>query len=96
VELRSTGRNQLRGLGAWQNDFALRREFRLHEGLRLQFRAEAFNLFNHPNFGTIQTSLTAANFGQATNMLGTQLGGLNALYQIGGPRSLQMAMKLIF
>jgi hypothetical protein len=90
------GRNQLRGLGAWQNDFALRREFRLHEGLRLQFRAEAFNLFNHPNFGTIQTSLTAANFGQATNMLGTQLGGLNALYQIGGPRSLQMAMKLIF
>ena len=90
------GRNQLRGLGAWQDDFAVRREFRLIEGLRLQFRAEAFNLFNHPNFGAIQTSLTAANFGQATNMLGTQLGGLNALYQIGGPRSLQMAAKLIF
>ncbi len=44
------GRNVLRGLGAWQIDFALHREFRLREGLSLQLRAEAFNIFNHPNF----------------------------------------------
>jgi len=90
------GRNQLRGLPAWQIDLALRREFGLTEKLRLQLRAEAFNLFNHPNFGTIQTSLTAANFGRATNMLNRQLGGLNQLYQIGGPRSMQFAMKFLF
>jgi hypothetical protein len=90
------GRNVLRGLPAWQLDFALRRQFRLTEKLTLQFRAEAFNLFNHPNFGTIQTSLTAANFGKATNMLNRQLGGLSQLYQIGGPRSLQFALKLQF
>ena len=90
------GRNQLRALGAWQVDFALRRQFKLWEKVNLQFRAEAFNLFNHPNFGTIQTSLSAANFGQATNMLGRQLGGLNALYQLGGPRSLQLAVRLGF
>jgi len=92
----SFGRNQVRGLGAWQQDLALRREFPLHESLKLQFRAEAFNIYNHPNFGTVQTSLTATNFGQATNMLSAQLGGVSALYQIGGPRSLQLALKVIF
>jgi len=90
------GRNILRGLPASQIDFALRRQFRLTEKLSLQFRAEAFNIFNHPNFGTIQTSLTAANFGQATNMLNRQLGSLSPLYQIGGPRSFQFALKLQF
>jgi len=77
-------------------DLAVRREFPIYEGLKLQFRAEAFNIFNHPDFGAIQTRLTAANFGQATNMLNRQLGGLNQLYQIGGPRSLQFAAKLVF
>jgi hypothetical protein len=90
------GRNVLRGLPAWQIDFALRRQIALTEKLNLQLRAEAFNAFNHPNFGTIQTSLTAANFGQATNMLNRQLGSLSQLYQIGGPRSLQFAIKLLF
>jgi hypothetical protein len=90
------GRNQLRGLSAWQADTALRRQFGLTERVKLQFRFEAFNLFNHPNFGTIQTTLTAANFGQATATLGAQFSGLNALYQIGGPRSVQLALKLSF
>jgi hypothetical protein len=90
------GRNVLRGLPAWQVDFALRRQIGLTEKLQLQLRGEAFNVFNHPNFGTIQTTLSAANFGQATNMLNRQLGGLNQLYQIGGPRSFQFALKLLF
>jgi hypothetical protein len=90
------GRNQVRGLGAWQVDSALRRQFKLTEKVNLQFRAEAFNLFNHPNFGTVQTSLTAQNFGQATGMLNRQLGGISQLYQIGGPRSFQFALKLLF
>lgn len=90
------GRNVLRGLPAWQLDFALRRRFTLTEKLNLQLRAEAFNLFNHPNFGAIQTSLTSPNFGRATNMLNRQLGGVSHLYQIGGPRSLQFALRLQF
>jgi hypothetical protein len=92
----SLGRNILRGLPVWQVDFAVRRQFRLTEKLNLQLRAEAFNLFNHPNFGAIQTNLNAANFGQATGMLNRQLGGLSALYQIGGPRSFQFALKMQF
>jgi len=90
------GRNVVRGLPAWQVDLALRRQISLTEKLKLQFRAEAFNLFNHPNFGAIQTTLTAANFGQATGMLNRQLSGLNTLYQIGGPRSFQFTLKLGF
>jgi hypothetical protein len=95
-QLGNLGRNVVRGLGSWQVDLAFRRQFKLTEKLNLQFRAEAFNLFNHPNFGAIQTSLSAANFGRATNMLNRQLGGLNQLYQIGGPRSLQFAVKFLF
>lgn len=90
------GRNVLRALPAWQVDIAVRRQISLSEKIKLQLRSEAFNLFNHPNLGAISTTLTAANFGQATNMLNRQLGGLNQLYQIGGPRSMQFAVKLLF
>lgn len=95
-QLGTLGRNIVRGLASWQVDSALRRQFKLTDKASLQFRAEAFNLFNHPNFGAINTDLTSASFGAATNMLGRQLGGQNALYQVGGPRSLQFALKLQF
>jgi hypothetical protein len=93
------GRFVIRGLPAWQVDMSLRREFKIGEQVKLLLRAEAFNVFNHPNFGAIQTSLTNAAFGQATNMLGRQFAGstgLNSLYQIGGPRSMQFAARLSF
>jgi len=95
----SLGRNVVRGFGSWQADVALRRQITLRESVKVEFRAEAFNIFNHPNFGTIQNSLTATNFGVALNMLGRQLspsGGLNPLFQIGGPRSMQFALRVNF
>jgi hypothetical protein len=92
----SLGRNVIRGLPSWQVDLALRRQFKLTEGFSLQFRTEAFNIFNHPNFGTINANLTTTTFGQATNMLNSQLSGLNPLYQTGGPRSFQFALILRF
>jgi hypothetical protein len=92
----SLGRNAIRALPIWQIDLAVRRQFKLTEGFSLQFRAEAFNVFNHPNFGTINATLTSPTFGQATNMLNAQLSGLNPLYQIGGPRSFQFAIIMRF
>ena len=91
-------RNFARGFDAVQADLALRREFSVHERLRLQFRAEAFNVFNHPNFGSIYNKLSygPTQFGYAYTTLNSQLGGLNPLYQIGGPRSAQFALKLLF
>ena len=98
-------RNFARGFGAWQMDFAVRREFPIHENLRLQFRAEAFNIFNHPNFGVIDPTCggspgvpgcTNPTFGQATSTLARSLGGLSPLYQMGGARSMQFALKLTY
>jgi hypothetical protein len=77
-------------------DTAVRRDFPIHERLKLQFRAEAFNLFNHPNFGTINSNFGTSTFGQATGTLASSLGALSPLYQVGGPRSMQLALKLIF
>jgi hypothetical protein len=95
------GRNVLRGFGAWQMDFAIHRQFNFTERVNLQFRGEFFNVFNHPNFGNVDSFLGDGTFGQATSTLnnalyGGSFGGLNSLYQIGGPRSIQLALKLQF
>ena len=87
-------RNYPRGFDAVQMDLAIRREFPIHERLKVQFRAEAFNILNHPNFGAVSTS--GSNFGQATATLANSLSILNPLYQQGGPRSLQFALKVVF
>jgi hypothetical protein len=96
------GRNTLPGFGATEVDLTLRRQFKLRERLALQARADLFNIFNHPNFGPAVNYRTSPLFGQSTQMLGASLGsggqngGLNPLYQIGGPRSAQLALKLLF
>jgi hypothetical protein len=101
----SAPRNLLRGFGEIQANVAIQREFPIYDRLGLQFRVEAFNIANHPNFGTVNTTcgVTKAGatcnnpiMGQATNTLSTGLGGLSSLYQQGGPRSLQLALKLQF
>lgn len=91
-------RNFARGFDAVQADLALRRDFPIHERLRLQFRAEAFNVFNHAIFGEIYNQLNFGpmQFGYAFSTLNTQLGGLTDLFQIGGPRSIQVALKVVF
>jgi hypothetical protein len=101
-------RNFFRGFGAFQWDFAVHREFPLHERLKLQFRAEMFNVLNHPNFGPPNHQFGEAGFGLSTTMLAQSLtgggiggsstggGGLDPLYQLGGPRSIQIALKLTF
>jgi hypothetical protein len=89
-------RNFVRGFGAWQMDMAIRRDFPIYERLKLQFRADTFNIFNHPNFGTINANFGQTAFGQATATLANSLGVLSPLYQMGGPRSMQFALKLIF
>jgi hypothetical protein len=97
------GRNALRGFGATQWDFAVHRDFPIRESLKLQFRAEMFNILNHPNFASPVADLSQPSFGLSTQMLAQGLnngnlggGGFDALYQIGGPRSIQFALKVIF
>ena len=96
------GRNAIGGPGMWQFDLALQRQFRLSERAALQFRIEAFNLTNHPNFGSPNAELTVSPFGQPTSMLNQYLGaggpasGLTPALQIGGPRALQLGVRLRF
>ena len=96
-------RNLLRGFGAAQWDFAVHREFPLYESVKLQFRAELFNILNHPNFGQPNNEFGTSGFGVSTQMLGASLAGdnqgggaLSPLYQMGGPRSIQLALKAFF
>ena len=100
-------RNFVRGFGAWQMDVAVRRDFPIYERLKIQFRAEAFNVFNHPNFGIVNATFcspvptspafaSGCTFGQVTGTLANSLGGLSSLYQMGGPRSMQFSLRLIF
>lgn len=95
------GRNALRGFGVWQWDFAAHRDFPIGERLKLQFRAEFFNVLNHPNFGPPDGNLSDPAFGLSYQTLAQNLnfgntGGLSPLYQLGGPRSVQLALKLTF
>lgn len=89
-------RNFVRGFAEDQINLAIRRDFPIHEAVVLQFRAEAFNVLNHPNFGSLDPRLADATFGQALKMLNQSLGTVASQYQQGGPRSMQFALKLLF
>jgi hypothetical protein len=91
------GRNDIAGFGLAQMDVSLGRLFPIRERCRLQFRVDVFNLLNHPNF----TNPTAyiqfgSSFLQSREMLNNGLGGLNPLFQQGGPRSMQLSAKISF
>ena len=96
------GRNVLRGFSIEQLNVTIRRQFPLYERARLQLRAEMFNAVNHPSFGDASGAMQSTQFGYPTRMLSQSLGrggvnaGLNPLYQIGGPRSIQLALRVVF
>jgi hypothetical protein len=71
-------RNFVRAFAATQINLAARRQIKLHDDLSLQFRAETFNLLNHPNFGYVDPYLGDVTFGQATQMLNQSLGTVAA------------------
>jgi len=102
------GRNAFRGFSVVQQDFSVRRRFRVTERCGIEFIAEAFNVWNHPNFASPSGSLgrftshliPSSSFGTSQSMFGTGTttgsfgSGFSPLYQVGGPRSLQLSLKL--
>jgi hypothetical protein len=76
------GRNAVRGPGMEDVDLSLFKYFNIDEARRVQFRAECFNLLNHPNFGLPENDLESPAFGQ--------------ILQAGSPRLLQLAVKYVF
>jgi len=79
----NSGRNILRAPGSVNIDLGIARDFTFHERFRLQFRGEAFNLFNHPNFGL------------PTMVIGNPQAGIIGTV-VNPERQIQTAMKLYF
>ena len=78
------GRNTMFGPPMKNLDFSAFKDFPIRERSTLQFRAELFNILNHPNLGQPATSLGASNFGVISDT-GNYL-----------PRNIQLALKLEF
>jgi Carboxypeptidase regulatory-like domain/TonB dependent receptor/TonB-dependent Receptor Plug Domain len=89
-------RNLLRGFPEVQGNFGIRQTYQFWERVSLQLKIEAFNVFNHPNFGYIDPSFSDLLFGQSTKMLDQSFGNAGALYNQGGPRALQVSVKATF
>lgn len=85
----SAGRNILTAPGFQDVDFSIAKATTIKESVLLQFRAEAFNLLNHPNFSQPANSITSAAFGQITSTR-------TARGDLGSSRQLQLGLKLIF
>ena len=95
-------RNALRAFGLSQLDMTVRRDFALTEKFHLQFRADVFNILNHPNFAPPTGQVfRGASAGESSGSLATFLGGgghagFNPLYNLGASRSMQFSLKLKF
>jgi hypothetical protein len=90
----NAGRNIVTGPGYNDFDFAMLKNTRVRENVNLQFRAEFFNIFNHPNFALPRNTMSAPNFGalyQTADVAQNNV-GLGS----GGPRLVQFALKLSF
>jgi hypothetical protein len=90
-------RNSVPGFDFYQLDLSVRRRFPLTERVALQLRSDFFNVLNHANFANPDGNLDDGSaFGRSSQMLNQGLGGLSPLYQMGGPRSVQLSLKLVF
>jgi len=79
------------GPNLFQIDAALAKETRMRERMGLIFRADIFNVFNHPELGSPNLNFSApATFGRITSLLNTSPIGT------GGCRSIQLALRLTF
>ena len=98
--LGTAGRDQFYGPGLVNFDFAAAKNFPLHtERLRLQFRGDLFNLFNHTNFSNPVSNESSLSFGKITATVGSAVAtsvGTTAGLVGGGPRVVQLSMRLIF
>jgi hypothetical protein len=81
----NSGRNVIIGPGIWNVDMALSRTLRVSDSTRAQFRADFYNVFNHPNFvapPSMQNFADSPDFG--------------ALFVARSPRILQFGLKFLW
>jgi hypothetical protein len=76
------GRNAVRGPGAWGADFSVLKNFRIVEGKTVQFRAESYNVLNHPNLNNPNLNMRNTDFNKIINK--------------GGNRTMQIGFRFLF
>ncbi|MGA8028722.1 MAG: carboxypeptidase-like regulatory domain-containing protein [Bryobacteraceae bacterium] len=87
-ELGNANRTPLSGPGFVNTDFSIMKHFAIREGMRLDFRSEFFNLFNHPQFGAPGLNGSGADFATPTFAV--------VNYTVNNPRLVQFGLKLAF
>jgi hypothetical protein len=97
-ELGSSKRNQLVGPSQWNFNMSLQKSTNLTDSVQLQLRLEAFNVFNHRNYGNSVFGWTqGANTSAATVATGTPNATAGQIETIVGTmRQIQLGAKLIF
>lgn len=91
-EFGNSGRNVFRNAVFFESDISMVKKFAITEHQAVSFRTEAYNLFNHPNFGLAAANLNINNpttFGKFSQTLGTQSGASSA-------RIMQMVLRYDF
>ena len=83
-------KNMLTGPGIHNYDLAIFKNFKLREGLRLQFRSELYNAFNHTQFSAYDST---GRFDASGNQVNTQFGQFTAARD---PRIVQLALRIQF
>jgi hypothetical protein len=97
-------RNLFRGPGTWQVDGGAAKTFAFGERMRTEFRAEFYNIFNHPQLGppnvtcTVTATGCASGFGAITNTINLNTSIVNPITPVGSgtPREIQLALRFEF
>ena len=88
----------LSGPGLWSVDMSVAKRQQITEGISAEFRAESFNIFNHPAFAQPSTNVTCSattcNFGLVSAT--PDVSATNPVLGSGGARRFQFGVKLIF
>lgn len=96
----TSGRDQYYGPGLANYDFSAAKNFPFGtERIRLQLRADLFNIFNHTNFSNPVSNQSSASFGQINATVGSSVAtavGTTAGLVGGGPRIVQFSLRLTF
>ncbi len=94
----TAGRNTERSKGLNNFDFNLQKRFRVTEGTTLIFRTEFFNVFNHPQYGTVSISpFSPTTAGPQADVINTPTGQfLQPQFGDGGGRVIRYLLKLTF
>ncbi len=89
-------RNQFRGPGYFDSDLNLTKSFHLREGTYFTLGAQAFNVFNHPNFGAPVADLASSQFGTIQNTVSPPTSPFGAFAGVASGRIVQIQAKFNF